>query len=729
MYAVGIDIGTTYTAAAVWRDGRAEIAALGSHSAAIPSVVFLRSDGTFLTGESAGRRGLSEPGRVAREFKRNLSDTSPTLLGGSPYSASALTARMLKAVLDAVTSREGGPPASICVSHPASWGPYKIDRLRQAVRLADIEQPVQFTTEAQAAASYYAHQHRLEPGAVLAVYDLGGGTFDAAVLRKTADGFDLTGQPEEIEPLGGIEFDAAIFAHVAASVGGPLERLDPDDPALNVAVAQLRAECVQAKEALSADTEAAIQVLLPTVSTKVQLTRSELEAMVRPAVQDSIEALRRTIRSAGYAPQALSAVLLVGGSSRMPIVAQMVGSELGRPVAVDANPKHAVALGAAWQAGSSVGGSEPVPATPEPVDPEVRGAAAQPPIPVITPKPVSTQPVSTPKPVTTQPVSTPEPVSTQPVSRPKPVGTPKAADPPVPDAAGQPPIPPIPVITPAGPIPDAYDEPTGEIPVLAGSTAKMPKPAAAADARPPLPKATVTARVAMGSAAETGHGTPAPGSPPPPGSPPVLLGSPPPQPANNVKRRVLVAAVAVLLLAGGGTAWALTRSNAGDDTATQVAADQQQSEQATAPSSAAASSAPAAAGDIPADEQCTDEMKKSTRWVCITKATLTNNTFTVWYDAEWNGSTPNRRTGFHLHLYGGDGTNPDESTMGSQAVVHSKYYFEDQQPSVRKTSSDDFAAIGNAKKVCARIAQTGHGLAKAYDGSYHTGNCIPIQRS
>ena len=173
-----------------------------------------------------------------------------------------------------------------------------------------------------------------------------------------------------------------------------------------------------------------------------------------------------------------------------------------------------------------------------------------------------------------------------------------------------------------------------------------------------------------------------------------------------------VAAAAVLVLATGGTAWALTRTRG-------------PGEAAAVPSTAAVAKRAVAAA---ADEQCTAEMKKSTRWVCLTKATLHNNKFTIWYDAEWHGSRPDIETGFHLHIYGGDGTSPDESTMGSQAVKHSKYYFEDRQPSVRKTSDLDFEAIGEAKKVCARIAHSGHGLAKAYDGSYHTGNCIPIQR-
>ncbi len=361
MYALGIDLGTTFTAAATWRAGRAEVASLGSRTAAIPSVVLLREDETMLTGETANRRALSEPHRVAREFKRRLGDTTPILLGGVPYSAEALTGRLLRAVIDEVVTREGGYPSSICVSHPANWGEYKTDLLRQSVRIADLTAPVTLITEPEAAAIFYAQQQRMEPGALVAVYDLGGGTFDAAVLRKGNSGFELLGQPEGIERLGGIDFDAAVFSHVARALGGALADLDEDDPTVIAAVARLREECTDAKEALSSDTDVTIPVLLPNLSTEVRLTRGELEAMVRPALHDSIEALKRALRSAGVTPEQLHSVLLVGGSSRMPIVGQLVGAELGRPVAVDAHPKHAVALGAAWLASGTVGADAPTP--------------------------------------------------------------------------------------------------------------------------------------------------------------------------------------------------------------------------------------------------------------------------------------------------------------------------------------------------------------------------------
>ena len=110
MYTLGIDLGTTFTAAATWRNGHAETQSLGSRTAAIPSVVFLKEDETFLTGEAATRRGLIEPNRLAREFKRRLGDTTPIMLGGAPYSAEALLAQLLRTVVDEVTRREGASP-------------------------------------------------------------------------------------------------------------------------------------------------------------------------------------------------------------------------------------------------------------------------------------------------------------------------------------------------------------------------------------------------------------------------------------------------------------------------------------------------------------------------------------------------------------------------------------------------------------------------------------------
>jgi actin-like ATPase involved in cell morphogenesis len=347
-YSAGIDLGTTFTAAAVSRgsDDRAEIVSLGGRSASIPSVVLLRDDGTMLVGDAAERRAVLEPDRVAREFKRRLGDPTPIVLAGSPHSPEMLQAKLLRSAIDAIAQQEGGPPDGLVVTYPANWGPYKKELLAQVLRMAGLEDATT-VTEPEAAAVHYASNERVEPGAIVAVYDLGGGTFDAAVLRKTEDGFEILGAPEGLEHLGGVDIDHAVLSHVNAALGGALERLDMEDASVRSDLAQLNDDCIEAKEALSSDTEVTIPVSIGGSRTDVRLTRSELDEMVRPAIDETVEAMRRAIVSAGVEPGDVARVLLVGGASRMPIVARTVSSELGVPVSLDAHPKHAIALGAA----------------------------------------------------------------------------------------------------------------------------------------------------------------------------------------------------------------------------------------------------------------------------------------------------------------------------------------------------------------------------------------------
>jgi hypothetical protein len=350
-YSLGIDLGTTYSAAAIARGDRLEIFQLGERAATIPSIVLLRDDGEVLTGEAAERRALAEPTRTGREFKRRLGDPTPIILGGTPYGAEALLAHLLRSIVARVSEQSGEPPAAIALCHPASYGAYKLDLFQQAIRQADIG-PVELLTEPEAAALYYARQERVPAGTVIAVYDFGGGTFDATILRKTEDGFEALGQPEGLERLGGIDFDEALFRRVMGLVAAQGVQVDANDPSTLAALARLREECRRAKEALSSDTDATIPIFLPGIQTELRLTRSEFEESIRPRIRETIEALGRATRSAGLGFEDVDRVLLVGGSSRIPLVAEMVREATGRPVAVDAHPKHTMALGAAFVAES-----------------------------------------------------------------------------------------------------------------------------------------------------------------------------------------------------------------------------------------------------------------------------------------------------------------------------------------------------------------------------------------
>ncbi|OLT14243.1 hypothetical protein BJF78_19810 [Pseudonocardia sp. CNS-139] len=183
-------MGTTRTAAAIGRlggrPGETEIVNLGDRASAVPSVLYVDDDGTLVVGEAAERRAVTEPDHVAREFKRRVGDPTPLVVGGRSWAPEELSARLVRWVVERVAQREGGHATRIAVTHPASWGTHKKDRLGTALAGQGI--PVTYLAEPQAAALHYAAAERVEPGSTIAVYDFGGGTFDAASCTRRRTG-------------------------------------------------------------------------------------------------------------------------------------------------------------------------------------------------------------------------------------------------------------------------------------------------------------------------------------------------------------------------------------------------------------------------------------------------------------------------------------------------------------------------------------------------------------
>ena len=177
---------------------------------------------------------------------------------------------------------------------------------------------------------------------------------------------------EGVDEFGGLDVDEAILSYVDDAVGGALARLDVDDARTAVALARLRHDCVLAKENLSLDTETVVPVFLPGRHFEIQLNRTTFDQMLRSRVESTVDALSRAVRSAGLTAADVDAVLLLGGSSRIPLVMETVTREFGRPLLEGVHPVHAVALGAAALA------AVPVPAVPSgwSVDPVGAPAAA-----------------------------------------------------------------------------------------------------------------------------------------------------------------------------------------------------------------------------------------------------------------------------------------------------------------------------------------------------------------
>ncbi|MEZ5260189.1 MAG: Hsp70 family protein, partial [Acidimicrobiales bacterium] len=183
-YCLGVDLGTSFTAAAVFEAGRAEIVELGQRRPQIPTVVYIPPSGEPVVGDAAERRAVNEPDRVVREFKRRLGDQVGSLVGDELWSAEALMAQVLAHVLVEVSRRQGEAPALVALTHPANWGPYKLDLLAEVARLAKLpEDKVLLVSEPVAAALHHSHRGRARSGQRYVVYDLGGGTFDATVVR------------------------------------------------------------------------------------------------------------------------------------------------------------------------------------------------------------------------------------------------------------------------------------------------------------------------------------------------------------------------------------------------------------------------------------------------------------------------------------------------------------------------------------------------------------------
>ena len=345
------------SAAAVFRNGHVEVCTLGVLAPTLPSVVFLRDDGGILVGEAAERRGLADPSRVAREFKRRLGDPTPLFLGGTPYGAETLTGELLRAIVQMAAEREGEQPALVVLTHPVGYGPYKLDMLRAAARQAGIgEDRLRLVSEPVAAAVSYSSRQRIDLGDTFAVYDFGGGTFDAAAVRRTEDGFDVLGLPEGLDRFGGIDIDATIMEFVDDHVGGAISAMNERSSAVMRDVSALRDECRNAKETLSFDTQATIRLPFAELPRSVDISRRDVARLIRPRIVETVEVLRRTVQSAGLQLDQISRILLVGGSSRIPLVAQLIQELTERPVFLDAHPKHAIATGAAI-----IGGQELTP--------------------------------------------------------------------------------------------------------------------------------------------------------------------------------------------------------------------------------------------------------------------------------------------------------------------------------------------------------------------------------
>jgi actin-like ATPase involved in cell morphogenesis len=344
-YSLGVDLGTTASAAALRRGSRLEVCTLGDLTATMPSVALERADGSLLVGEAAAARARYDTTLVARHVTAHLEDGEQIALDGRPHDPALLTQGLLETVIDRVHRVHGDWPQDVVLTYPLfppGGSPALLDRVGRAVvgGALLIPNPV-------AAVAKLANDVEIAVGTTVAVLDLGGGTFEVTIVRRSHDGFDVVGPPGGLAELGGVEFDDAVFARVDAELGHVLQEVSRDDAEGMAALRRLRVACRAAKEWLSSSPDTTVEVALPQLSTWVPIRRGDLESDIRPALMAAVDAVAQTIAAAELAPADVHVALLVGGSSRIPLFGELVASRLGLPVVADPCPELTVALGAA----------------------------------------------------------------------------------------------------------------------------------------------------------------------------------------------------------------------------------------------------------------------------------------------------------------------------------------------------------------------------------------------
>jgi hypothetical protein len=424
---LGIDLGTSNTVAFLRRDpGSGPVEpVLFDGAPLLPSAVFCNTDGALLVGRDALHSARTRPERFEGNPKRRIDEGSVLL--GQDVPVADLFAALLRRVAGEAERVAARPVVRSTISHPASWGAGRRGVLQQAAALASLGE-VRLVPEPVAAAAYHARRHGLPPGRVvdLMVYDLGAGTFDVAIVRHSPGAPLQVLSSTGLDDTGGQDIDAAIVGLLRArpaTAGHPgWARLEhPTTVADQQLRRQLWDDVRAAKEMLSR--ASSTDLYLPLLDTDDVLTRDELEALAAPLLQRTINTVHGAIAGAPVALQPLSAVILVGGATRMPLVATMLHRALGIAPTVIEQPEVVVAAGCLDPMVTPSTLSVASPAFPPPV--------FLPPAPIVF-GPVSVPPVSGP-PVSPSPVSPPYVASPMPPMSPSPVRMPVPAPmPPVP---------------------------------------------------------------------------------------------------------------------------------------------------------------------------------------------------------------------------------------------------------------------------------------------------------
>jgi molecular chaperone HscA len=362
---VGIDLGTTNSLIAIIHPdtGKPTVLREFDNSRLVPSIVHFGPGDSVSVGEEARTFLVTEPqntifsvkrlmgksykdvASAARYFSYNIIDDGTDNLvkvavNGKFYTPIELSSLILKALKDRAEHILKTPVRRAVITVPAYFNDAQRQATRDAGRLAGLD-VLRIVNEPTAASLAYGIGLDRNEEKVVAVYDLGGGTFDISILRISGGVFEVLATNGDTY-LGGDDFDRSIVHHWMQQLGIVDEQLDTDKSLAQ----QLRLAAEEAKKELSSSQEYSTTIN----GTAVQLTRAEFEGLIASLVERTISSCRNALADAELQTADIQEVVMVGGSTRVPLVQQSVAAFFGRPVHNEVDPDEVVALGAALQA-------------------------------------------------------------------------------------------------------------------------------------------------------------------------------------------------------------------------------------------------------------------------------------------------------------------------------------------------------------------------------------------
>lgn len=368
-YVLGIDLGTTNTAVAVYKAGQSEIIPIYG-AKTLPSVVSVLRNGDVLVGQQAKSRSIIDPENTVVSIKRKMGETWTKVFDGQPervYTPADIAAEILSKVAAGVQQHEafdlGGIPQYSVICVPANFDDAKKKATRKAAELANLE-VLRLLEEPVAAA--YAYALEKERDQTILVYDLGGGTFDVSILQVNSTQDDQKSfsvlAKEGISELGGDDFDERLMAIVANALcehsGVDILDLKKDqginENKLRNAQQKLKEAVMEAKHELTEASSASIHI--PNIihdesgtpyHVEMEVTREQFNEVIRDLVMDTREAVQKALDAAQFTIRDVDRIILVGGSTKVPLVKEMLQEMFGREPYSDIDPDTAIARGAA----------------------------------------------------------------------------------------------------------------------------------------------------------------------------------------------------------------------------------------------------------------------------------------------------------------------------------------------------------------------------------------------